>query len=179
MLYSHATEHTSVGSKKLLAVSSNERSVSTKAMHACKRVCVFVLYVCMYECSYSWITVGCTDYITCCISMCTCHWNWYVLRKVLQNSVSLFACLGMGPLRWIKLTKLTHTLNIFHQLLLVKKHILEDGSTSYHWGHRLAPSNGPYSIYFILPDDGGTKIFQTTRFLTTITEQKIFNTCIS
>jgi hypothetical protein len=42
------------------------------------------------------------------------------------------------------MTKLTHTLNIFHQLLLVKKHILETGSTSItediDWLHLLDPT---------------------------------------
>jgi len=117
----------------------------------CLCVCVCV-YICTNECSYSWITVGCTKCITCCISMCTFHWNWYVSRKVLRNAVSLVASLGMGPLRWIRLTKLTHTLNIFHQLLLVKKHILEAGSASIiedtEWLHLMDPT--AYILFYLI-----------------------------
>ena len=132
---------------KLLAVSSNEKSPSTKEIYA--HVCVCV---CVCVCSYSWITVSCIDFIIRCISMCTFHWNWYVSRKVLWNAVSLLACLGMGPLRWIILTKLTHILDIFHQLLLVKKHILEDGSTSVtentDWLHLMDPR--AYILFYLM-----------------------------
>jgi len=48
--------------------------------------------------------------------------------------------------------KLTHTLDIFHQLLLVKKHILEAGSTSVteniDWLHLMDPR--AYILFYLM-----------------------------
>jgi hypothetical protein len=50
------------------------------------------------------------------------------------------------------LTKLTHTLDIFHQLLLVKKHIFEAGSTSVtekiDWLHLMDPR--AYTLFYLM-----------------------------